>query len=225
MAKDFYTLQGIPSDLLTSEEIDSRRFKVSTVTRQETQIVRGEFFVGSTTRQGILVNDTYYTIVKAPANKFLVIEDVLQELSFASITDGQYQLIMDAFIDGSVSSSYVYTPVAPTPIGRAMISSSINNFPTSTIQSGVTATPTGDPEYPLTFHEFYIDNGGNRNTLANVTSSFFEKGRQLILAPNGEALVRARTLGDAIGSADIRTTFFTSEISLEEAPTLLGINP
>ena len=219
------TKQILMSDMFTGENnVDTRRFKVSTATRQELQISRGSFFVGSTERLAIPVNDTYYTVVKAPADKYLVIEDVLQELGFAAVTDGKYNLKMDAYVKGSVTSTFSYISNVVTPIGRAMISSSINDFPASTIDSGVTGVVlTGDPEYSLTFHEFYIDVGGNRNTINSVTSSFFEKGRQIILAPNGSALVRAVTSGDAVGSADIRTTFFTSEISIEDAPALLGI--
>jgi len=223
------TKQVIMSDMFTAEnDVALRRFKVSTVTRQEILIARGDFFVGNSERVNVPVGDVHYSIVIAPIDKFLIIEDVIQDVSFSAVSDGKFTQKMDAFIDGSITSNFSYTPNAPTPIGRAMISSSINGFPGSTADIGIPVgdvTVTGTPEYGLTFSEFYIDNSGNRNVVSQTASSFFDKGRQLILAPGAVALVRATTTGDATGTADVRTTFFTSELSIDEAPTLLGINP
>ena len=204
---------ALPDSIYTAPD-QTRRLKVSTATREELQITRGEFFVGNSTRLAIPTGNIHYSAIIAPSDKFLVIEDVIQELSFTAVTDGTFVMEMSAFVDGSVTSSFSYTPLSPTPIGRAMISSSINTFPDSTVDIGVTASSTGNPEYPLTFNEFYIDTGGNRNTLNQSTHDFFAKGRQLVLAPNGIALVRAQTTGNATGTADIRTTFFTSEIAV-----------
>jgi hypothetical protein len=208
-----------------TEDGPAQRIKVSTVTRQELQIVRAQFFVGSSKRIAVPINDTHYSVLIAPADKYLVIEDVIQTLSFTAVTDGIYKMEMCAYVDGSATSSFTYTPASPLPIGRPMISSSINSFPTSTVDVGVIASAIGDPEYPLTYNEFYIDSGGNRNTLSQTLHDFFSKNRQVVLAPNGVALVRVTTTGTATGTADIGTTFFTSEISIEDAPKLLGIIP
>jgi len=212
-----------PQDLYTEPAAYTRRTKVSTVTRQEIQITRGEFFVGTNERAAVPINDDHYSVIIAPSDKYLVIEDVIQDLSFSAVTDGIYVQEMVAYIEGSVTSSFTYTPSSPQPIGRAMISSAINSFPDSTVDIGITAAATGDPEYRLTFNEFYIDLSGNRNTLSQSASSFFEKGRQIILAPNGVALVKSSTTGTATGSADIRTIYFTSEIPIDLAPAMLGI--
>lgn len=216
----------IPGDLFTSDVPGNRRLTVSATSREEVQISRGEFFVGSSLRAGVTVTPGaptyYYSVVEAPPDKYLVIEDVIQTLDFSAVASGQFNHQLDAFVEGSATSSYTYTPGAPVPIGRALNTEFINQFPTSTVDLGVTASTAGDAEYPIFYQDFYVDTQGNRNQVTQSATDFFGKARQIVLAPGGQALVRATSTGDATGSVDIRTIFFTSEVSLEDAPTILN---
>lgn len=184
----------------------------------------GEFFVGYNKRLSVSPlpsGDTFYALVKT-GSKYVVVEDVTQTLDFSSVTDGRFKHTVDAYVGGSATSSFTYTPANPTPAGRSMASHHINDLPEATIDLGIVASETGDAEYKLFDTTFYIDTGGNRNTVNQSGNDFFAKGRQIVLAPNAEMLIVAKTTGDAVGSADITTTFFFSEIPVDQFPVLSG---
>ncbi len=220
------TKQILMSDMFTGDNnVGVRRFKVSTATRQELQIASGEFFTGFSQRLNVAASPAgtvYYSVFKT-AGKYAVIEDVTQAVDFSEVTDGHYNHKLQGFVLGSATSSFTYTPSNPLPAGRALSTEFINTFPVATIDLGVAASATGSPEYNLFETTFYIDTGGNRNTVSQSGSDFFTKGRQILIAPNSTVLIKSTTTGDATGSANITTSFFFSEISVDDAPTLLGI--
>lgn len=220
------SILGIPAPILaTSRDPDTARLKVSTATRQELQIAQGGFFTGFSQRLNVTASPTgtfYYTVFKT-LDKYAVIEDVTQTLDFSPVTDGRYNHKLQGFVLGSATSSFTYTPLNPLPAGRALSTDFINSFPVSTIDLGVTASATGNPEYNLFETTFYIDTTGNRNAVSESGSDFFAKGRQILIAPNSTVLIKSTTTGDALGSANITTSFFFSEIAADDVPNLLGI--
>lgn len=215
----------IPAPILaTSRDTASARLKVSTATRQELQITRGEYFVGSSARTDIPVNNTFYSVIKAAPDKFLVIEDALPDLNYQNLSNGSYNVELDAFVDISNGNTWSYTPVNPLPVGRPLAAGLVNDFPSSAIDLGVNVnTFAGVADYRLYFSNFYRETQGARESVSGSGSSFFDAGRELILAPNQEILIRTRTTGSATGTADLNLIFFTSEISIDEAPSVLGI--
>lgn len=200
-----------PNDLLSSDKIGARRVKVITLTEQEQSILDGRFFSGSSTRLGVTVADTpFYSVITAGANG-LVIDDLIITLDFANTTDGQFSYTFAAYVDQSNGNDWSYTPITPTPIGRPLNAGFVNDFPLSTIQSDVSATVTGTPDYNIYFADYYIDTSGNRNHESVVDNNFFGAGRQIIAPPGTEILVETTIAGDAIGSVDIKSLFFGSE--------------
>lgn len=214
------------SDMFSGgNNVGVRRFKVSTATRQETQIAQGEFFTGFSQRLNVAATPTgteYFAVFKT-ADRYAVVEDVTQALDFSSVSDGRYNHKLQGYVLGSATSSFTYTPNNPLPAGRALSTEFINGFPLSTIDLGVVASTTGNPEYNLFETTFYIDTGGNRNTVSQSGSDFFAKGRQILIAPNSTVLIKSITSGDALGNANITTNFFFSEIAAEDVPTMLGL--
>lgn len=209
----------------TDRDPEKGRVKVSTATRQELQIARGQFFIGINQRQNVVATAgglVYYSTFTT-GNSYAVIEDVTQTLDFSTVTDGRYQHQLTGFVQGSATSSFTFTPNAPAPAGRALNTAFIHSFPDSQVDLNVTASTTGNPEYNLFNTTFYIDTGGNRNTVNQSGNDFFAKGRQILIAPNTTILIKSITTGDAVGSANIETTFFFSEIESGDVPTLLGI--
>lgn len=69
---------------------------------------------------------------------------------------------------------------------------------------------------------FEIDN--QWQALSTTGSSFFDKGRQIVISPNQEILIRTLTSGNSVGTLDLKTIFFLSEVGLDEAPALLGMS-
>ena len=215
----------IPDLLMSNGVLDqASRLKVSTATRQEIQIARGDFFTGFTSRLNVaatVIGTEYLAVFKTGAN-YAVIEDVSQTMDFSEVTDGRYKHTMQGYVSNSVTSSFTYTPNNPLPAGRALSTQFINSFPLSTVDLDVTGTVTGDPEYNLFDTTFYIDTGGNRNTVNQSGNDFFAKGRQILIAPNTEVLIRSVTSGNASGSANITTSFFFSEIEPQEVPNVFA---
>lgn len=199
------------------------RLKTSSASRQELQIVRGEFYVGSSERAAVPIGDTYYSVLKAAPGKVLVIEDAIIEIDFSSVTDGQYSVALLGYVDVSNGNTWAYTPNAPTPIGRPLNAVKVNALPTSTVDLGVTVTGfTGSADYPFFFADYFIATQGNQSSVTDTGADFFGKGRQVILGPEQALLVRTTTAGDATGPATIRTVFFTSEIDIADVPSKLG---
>ena len=52
--------ESLPIDLYTDRLLETRRLKVATVTRQEIQAVRGEYFSASSERNIVSSGDVYY---------------------------------------------------------------------------------------------------------------------------------------------------------------------
>lgn len=220
---DLSALGQVPI-LGTTRDPITARLKVSAATREQIQIGRGEFFVGRTLRTniGVVPTTVYYSQFTAGAN-YVVIEEVFQTLDFSSVTDGRFQHLMEGFVDLSNINDWTYTPASTLPAGRNLNAALINNLPDSVVDLGGTGTVnSGQADYTLFDTTFYIDTGGNRNTLAESGDDFFSKGRQIILSPGQSILIRATSSGDATGTADIKTTFFFSEIAAEDFPTTFG---
>lgn len=203
----------LPSDLMTSDTRNSRRLKVTEISSEIELSRSGHVFVGSSTRTGIPVDDTYTTVVKA-GSKWLWVKYVEVNPIFSDVTDGTFLIRLDAYVQGSSGNSWSYTPSNPLPLGRSTNAHFVNVFPESRIDLGVSATYSGLADYPLFFEKFYVDQSGNRNTLQSTSGNFFESGG-ILIPPGGEMLVVTETAGDAIGSADLRTVFFSAEIDVE----------
>ena len=174
----------------------------------------GRFYTGSSERTGVAVADPDYFSVITAGPSGLVIDDLIMILSFADVTDGKFSYRMSCFVESSSGNDWSYTPGTPTPIGRPLNTNFINDFPASTIDSDVAATVnTGNPDYVIFATDYFIDVGGNRNTQSKVDTNFFESGRQIFMGAGEKMLIQATVSGDAVGSADVSTIFFTSEDS------------
>lgn len=219
-------VSDIPLQLVTGGEISSSsRLKVSSSTRQENQIATGNFYNGISERTAIPANDIYNSVIKAGTDKLLVIEDAIVETDFNIIDSSNYSVKIGAYVDISNGNSWSYTPVAPIPAGRPLNASKVNDFPQATIDLGVPVSSfAGVQDYSLFFAEYYLETQGNRESISTTGTSFFDKGRQIILAPNQELLIRTETGGNSTGTLDLRIIFFLSEIDVADAPGLLGVN-
>ena len=201
--------------LSTSRDPLKARLKVSASSRTEGQIALGSMFVAVSERLAVPVGNVFYSVLKAAPNKYLVIEDAILELDFSAVTQGQYSFQIEGFADISNGNAWGYTPLNPVPVGRPLLASMVNDFPASTVDVGVTVNSpvlSGAADYPFFFADYFVDTQGNRVTIGSTQSTFFEKNRQVVLAPGQEMLIRSRTAGTAVGDATIRNIFFTSEI-------------
>ena len=199
--------EGLPEALVSPEN----RLKTETITRVEAKIGRGGFFVGSSKRNNIPTINTYNYVLVAGASG-LVVEDLLVAVNFANLIDGHINIDISAYVESSNGNSWSYTPASPLPVGRSVNTDFINNFPVSTIESGVNvADLVGDKDYPLYHVDYLIDTSGNRNMVTQDRSNFLTGDRKILAGAGERVLVQTVLSGDATGTIDISSVFFTSE--------------
>lgn len=219
---------SVLSPMMTAGSPSSQRLRVSDAPREQIQISQGEFFVGSRTRAGILINDDTAAVLKASPGHYLVIEGALPIINFSGDNTGQYAIQIDGYVKDSPINSWTYTPGTPLPIGAPLntgFAKSLSDYPQSTADFDVDFTVvSGEPEYPLFFLDHFIESQGARESITTTGGNFFDEGRQIILPPGDELLVRTRTSGTSANTAEIKTIFFTSEIKIEDVPSLLGVD-
>lgn len=207
-----HTVKGIPSDVFTTEDRHRRRIRTSAVNRPDVENGRGKLFYGSTTRVGVSINDTYYSVVTAPSNQYLIVEDLEPAIDLTNLGAGFFTYTMDVFIKSSVTNTWSHTEGTQQPLGRPMNTEFINVFTDSTIELDVAGVSlTGDPDYLFLQEVYVIDSAGNRSVLTSLVNTFFRNNRRLIVAPNEQALIRVRTGGTATGTVDPAGMFFVSE--------------
>lgn len=214
----------IPSPpLATSRDPDTARLRTSSATRAEAAIGEGNFFVGSSIRTEIPVSDDYISVIKAGVDKYLIIEDAIIDPIFNVSDSGRFSISLAGYVDISNGNDWSYTPVSPAPVGRPLNASVVNNLAQGTIDLGVTAGPvSGVADYPLFFADYFLETQGARESVSITGTSFFDKGRQIVIAPGQELMIRTQTDGTSGATATLKTIFFVSEVSIEDAPSLLG---
>lgn len=209
----------------TTREPQAARERSSSLSEIAIAIARGKHFTAATARAAVPVGNDYSSVLKAPADKILILEDVFFNLDFDTAANGTFNIVLDGYLDTSLGNSWAYTPVAPVPLGRPLNGAKVNDVAASTIDLGITPDApgiTGNPDYNFFNASYVIDSVGNRNTVSANTSTFFGADRKLILGPRQELLARTVTSGNATGTGTVRTLIFTSEVALADVPRIMG---
>jgi hypothetical protein len=213
------------SDMLSaSNTVGVRRLKVSTATRQDGQVARGELFVGASGRVGVLVDNIHDSVLTAGPDKYLVIEDAITYANYSNVEAGSYNIDINGYVDKSTGNDWTYNPNFAFPAGRPLNADKINDVSTATIDPGVqNSNLTGREDYAFFSSNTYRETQGQRENLTGVESTFFKHERIIILAPGQRLMTRMTTTGTATGGADIETMFFISEVAAIDAPSILGV--
>jgi len=203
--------KGIPDDLLTPKSSGARRLKVNTVARDEASGARGTTYVGINIREGVSVNNVFDSVF-VTGDRWVVVEAINAILDFTNVTSGNFKHTIDAAVMSSNGSVFTYNAVNPLPPGRSVNSAFINDFPLSRLDLDLgDVNFSGTFDYNFFYEDFYLDVQGSRSSISSTEQSFFDVGK-IIITPNTEVLVRAESTGSALGTADVRTTFFISEL-------------
>lgn len=206
----------------TTRTPEAARERSSSLSEIAIAIARGKHFTAATARSAVPVANDYASVLKAPADKILILEDVFFNLDFDTAANGTFNIVLDGYVDTSSGNTWSYTPVAPVPLGRPLNAAKINDVAASTIDLGIAPTIAGSPDFNFFNASYVIDSGGNRNTVSANTSTFFGADRKLILGPGQELLARTLTSGNAAGTGTVRTLLFTSEVDLDDVPRVMG---
>lgn len=208
----------------TSRDRDAARQRVANESEKEVSMARGLFFTAATSRPDVPTGDDYSSVLKAPADRFLVIEDVFFSVDFSQGgSAGNFVVTLDGYIDESTGNDWNYTPGTPIPLGRPVNAGKINDVAQSTIDLGVAFNVvSGSPDYQFFFADYFLETGGNRNTVTSNSSTFFGEERKVILKPGQEMLARTQTSGTTTGTGTVKVLLFTAEVSIEDAPKVLG---
>lgn len=210
MSRSPQNLGGITSAIISD---DGRRVNVSTSTVQELQIANGEFFTGSIDRSAIPSGDTFYSILKAPNDKFVVIEQSIIDVNYQDALTGTMNVIINAYIDKSSGSDWTASGGVSSSAGRPLNANKINEVSSATITAGVAVNLTGIEDYKIYFSNYFRESQGNVESISGTGSSFFDQNNQIILGPGQELLLETSTTGTSDGTIDISSIFFISEIA------------
>ncbi len=188
------------------------RVDVENITISESLTLQGLSWVGDTSRINISAPDTYSHVITAGAKNF-ILEELLVSIDFANVTSGRLHFVVQAYLMSSNGNTFTYTPITPTPMGRATNGNFINVFSETVIESGVEVlTLTGVKDYLIYTSDYFVDDAGNRNVKSTEKKSFFEGVRRIVVPPGDKLLVQTILTGDAGGTIDISSIFFTSEL-------------
>lgn len=212
------TKQIMMSDMFVNNtSVGNRHLKTTTQDFKEIEISRGYFFTGTTKRDAVTPDDTYYSVVVTGA-KWLVIEDLDVFLGFEIGADGEYLLEMHGFIDISNANTWSYAQGTEYPMGTPLNALNVNDKSISKIDLGVSTTLTGVADYHLFDEIVAIDSSGNRENMGVVKANMLANGRVLILPPNSKALVETKITGPSTHNVSITTNFYFKELDVNQFP-------
>jgi len=186
---------------------------VRSISRVDVNIATADMWSGSTEREDVPINDEAFQVIRT-GSRWLIIEDINVDLDFSNAGTGRYIYELVAYVQGSNGGAFSYDQDSGTvtPLGRNLNTRDINVFPEGVVETNPTNSAfSGDPDFRLLFIEYFLEVQGNRESVSENGSDFFEGDRRLLLPPNSEVLLLATTTGNASGTADIRSTFFISE--------------
>ena len=183
------------------------------LSREDINILTADMWGGFTERENVLPGTELFQVIRT-GDKWLVIEDINVAIDFSNAGSGRYIYELVAYVQGSNGNTFTYTPDSGTvtPLGRNLNVASINVFTDAVLESEpANSSYSGTPDFRVLFVEHFLETQGNRESLSENGSDFFEKDRRLLIPPNTDVLLLAITSGDAPGTADIRSNFFVSE--------------
>ena len=197
------------------DDRSSGLFNVATTafSRVEMQTVDGRFFSGSTNRIGVTV-DTALDYVIRTGNNYMSLEQVGSLIDFANLGSGTFVEETNFYMSGSNRNTWSYGAGGTlVPAGIPMNCEFINNDPdTQLLVAPTNVVITGVEDFRLQFTQTYIDTQGNRNSISSADGNFFTGDRYIIIPPNSEALITSRTSGTALGTINIKSQYFFSEL-------------
>jgi hypothetical protein len=168
------------------------------------KIMIGDYFSGYLSRTST-VPETIYRVIKTGAVP-LIIESVLSDIDYSSIVDGEYTVSSRIYIDASDDNDWSYTGGTAVKSGKPLNAEFINKEPQyDLINDPVMGTVTGNPDFIVSFLQYFKDTSGNTETLTGVNQTFFADGRKLVIPANSEALVEVITSGDVGNQGVIRS--------------------
>jgi len=202
----------IPSDMITVRESGLRSLSVASLTRQEVQMSKGMYAAGYSRRDGVPTGDTSATVVKA-TTKGIVIEEINSVFDFSNAGDGRYSYSLVIYFSNSNSNSFTYSGGVPAPLGKPLSGTYINNQLSGEVIGGVTIDSlTGDPDHLLRSVDYFLATQGVQESVSDTGVTFFDNGRKLIIPAGVEVLLVSTTGGTANGTANITTSFFSTEL-------------
>ena len=210
------TRQILMSDMFVNNtNIGDRFFKTTAQDFSHVEVMRGQYFAGSTQRKNIVPTNTYYSVITT-GDKYLLIKDldIMSQITFDA--SANFEVIMKGYASGSNGNTWSHVTGTQYPMGRPLNTEMINDLSQTKIELGVNATVTGQPDYLIFDDTISIDTQGNRNSSAQVKSSLLENGRLLIIPPNSSALIETVVTGPDTALAKLTTMFYFKEYDVNK---------
>tara|TARA_R110000744_G_C19371646_1_gene562800 strand:- start:31407 stop:32084 length:678 start_codon:yes stop_codon:yes gene_type:complete len=189
---------------------EHNRVRGEVVTCQEQDMLDGIYFTSSLASAGAPVNNVTYTVINT-GPKYYILEEMAIAINYELVTDGSVNVVTEFFAEDSDKSSFTVTGGTPANLGVPLNLDCINCVSEAEFVFGAAVSITGVPDFVVYASQYYKDTAGNRESLSGIQSSFFEKGRKLIMSPNKTYVFRTTSSGSAAGTGSSLTLFSFTE--------------
>lgn len=148
------------------------------------------------------VGDVAYGVIKTN-DKPLRLINIGYQVRYGDITDGQFTIRTEMFIQGSDLNTWSYTGGVISNSGKPINTTFINNKPETDVVIDPIVTLTGESDFLIRLIDYFRDSSGGRDMLTGVEQSFFNNEKYILIPPNSEALIRRQVEGTIGNSAEV----------------------
>ena len=170
----------------------------------------GLYFSGFINRQ-VAAPDVTYRVIKTGSRAF-ELQSINTNIDYSDSSDGEIEVIIDAFAKDSISNTWSYTGGVAGKAGKSLNTEFINDLPVTDVISGADVTLSGDADFVLLYEQVLIDTSSNRETIGSTESVMLADGRKLVVPPNSEMLVRTVVNSDGGNTIGLITTLNFTEV-------------
>lgn len=218
MTNKQFTIKGLPNDLLTNEVVNVRRLKTESNSRQEAAMGEGNYFTASLFRENRLIDGVPTYVIVDTGDSYHILEELSVSIDYSNITDGSVIVNTRFYAQDSNKSDFTVTGGTPINMGVPLNLDFVNKLSqaafrfddaTVTINSGV-------EDFVIYASQYYREASGNRESISGLQSSFFEKGRKLIMSPNKQYIFQTISSGTGDGTVDSLAQFSFTEVEAPE---------
>lgn len=187
--------------------IDIERF--TGTSRQEVDMSSGNYFTSSIARAGRPIDGVpTYIVVDTSAGFYQILEELSISIDYQNAGDGNVNVKTEFYAMDSVRSDITVTGGTTTNIGVPLNLDFVNVLSEASFMFDATVTiNSGIPDFTIYASQYYKDSSGNRETVTGLKSSFFDKGRKLIMSPSKRYVFRTVSSGTSTGTVDSLAQF------------------
>jgi hypothetical protein len=156
------------------------------------------------------VGETAYGVVQTGSKPIRILQ-IQYQINFGQIADGEFTLKTEFYAKDSNNSNYTFTGGTPIQRGRQLNTGNINEQAETVLIDSPVVELTGVSDFITAYVTYFRDSSGNRENVSGVETTFFDRGRYLLIPPYSEGLFVRTATGTAGNSCEIFTIYDYTE--------------